>query len=138
MALKRLLITICICIFYQSLFAQNSDAIAAELNKLFKSLPEYDFNNPQAELAETIDSLIDSRMSFYIKTAPLELAKAFSKLGAVSSDDGMLSILSWDNTLSGTQHTYANIFLYKADGQLNYINSDTLTQHQFDEISLLL
>ena len=128
MKLNRFFVIICFCISYQNLFAQNSDAIALDLAKLFKKLPEYDFYNSQRGLVDTVDSLIDSKISFYIKTAPVALAKAFPKLGAESSPDGVISILSWDNLTGGTQHNFTNLFLYKTNGRINYINSDTLAQ----------
>jgi hypothetical protein len=125
---NRLVVIICLCISCQNLFAQNSDTVAANLTKLFKKLPEYDLYNPQHNLVDTVDSLIDSKISFYIKTAPVALAKAFPKLGAESSPDSVISILSWDNLSGGTQHSFTNLFLYKTKGRLNYINSDTLAQ----------
>jgi hypothetical protein len=125
---NRLFVIICICISCQNLFAQNSDTIAADLTKLFKKLPEYDFYNPQHDLVDTVDSLIDSKISFYIKTAPVALAKAFPKLGAASSPDSVINIFSWDNQSGGTQHSFTNLFLYKSKGRLNYINFDTLAQ----------
>ncbi len=125
---NRLFVVICFCISCQNLFAQNSDMIAVDLTKLFKKLPEYDFYNRQTDLVDTVDSPINSKISFYIKTAPVALAKAFPKLGAESSPDGVISILSWDNLTGGTQHNFTNLFLYKTNGRLNYINSDTLGQ----------
>ncbi len=133
MKLNRLFIIGCLCVFCRNSFAQNSDAIAADLSKLFKKLPEYDLYNRQTELVDTIDSMINSKVSFYIKTVPAALAKAFPKLGAVSSDDGVLSVLSWDNLSGGTQHNFTNLFLYKTNGGLHYINSDTLASDPNDE-----
>jgi hypothetical protein len=125
---NRLLIVFCFCLFCQNLFAQTGAMIASDLSKLFQKLDGFDIYNHNIELIDTLNSQIDSKISFYIKTAPGGLAAAFPKLGAATSADGVLAILSWDTQMGGTQHYFNNLFLIKTNGRFKYINSETSTQ----------
>ena len=124
MKIKALFTFIVLCNSALSAFAQNTEAIEADLLKSFRQIKYWDakISDTTLKAEDSLDKANDSfttKLQQVTEQTPATLKYSFSLLrkeylNICTSADGLFRIYSWDTEGGGTMHEFENVMQYKA------------------------
>ncbi len=127
----------CYCCISFSTLAQKPKVIE---NDLLKQLNKFTYwegkinkYQPDGSSDSTENAIYQFglKLKYYAGRCPDSLSQILGKIGGLSSDDGLLQILSWDTYSGGTQHIFENIIGYHSGQRTKFILDTTNNQGDY-------